>query len=48
MVFAYGCPDEKQPAWCDAHRRAFEYFEGVAQVIVPDNGLFMIEGVVGV
>jgi transposase len=37
MVFAYGCPDEKQPAWCDAHRRAFEYFEGVAQVIVPDN-----------
>jgi len=37
MVFAYGCADEKQPAWCDAHRRAFEYFDGVAQVIVPDN-----------
>lgn len=37
MVFAYGCADEKQPAWCDAHRRTFEHFGGVAQVIVPDN-----------
>lgn len=37
MVFAYGYLDEKQPAWCDAHRRAFEYFQGVTQVIVPDN-----------
>lgn len=37
MVFAYGCMDEKQPAWLDAHRRAFEYFGGVTQVVVPDN-----------
>ena len=37
MVFAYGCLGEKQPAWLDAHRRAFEYFAGVTQVIVPDN-----------
>ncbi|WP_259357173.1 IS21 family transposase [Brevibacterium sediminis] len=37
MIFAYGCPDEKLAAWCDAHRRAFEYFGGVAQVIIPDN-----------
>ena len=37
MVFAYGCPDQRQSAWCDAHRRAFEYFGGVTQVIVPDN-----------
>ncbi|WP_188744843.1 IS21 family transposase, partial [Agromyces bauzanensis] len=37
LMFAYGCLDEKQPAWLDAHRRAFEYFGGVAQVIVPDN-----------
>lgn len=37
MVFAYGCLDEKASAWCDAHRRAFEYFGGVTQVIVPDN-----------
>ena len=34
MVFAYGYLDEKQPAWCDGHRRAFEYYGGVAQVIV--------------
>lgn len=37
LVFAYGCLDEKQPAWLDAHRRAFEYFSGVTQVVVPDN-----------
>lgn len=37
MVFAYGCLDERQLAWCQAHRRAFEYFGGVSQVIVPDN-----------
>lgn len=37
MIFAYGCTDEKIGAWCDAHRRAFEYFCGVAQVIIPDN-----------
>lgn len=37
MIFAHGFLDEKLPAWCDAHRRAFEYFNGVCQVIVPDN-----------
>ncbi|MBP1325042.1 transposase [Leucobacter exalbidus] len=37
LVFAYGCLDEKQPAWLDAHRRAFEYFGGVTLVVVPDN-----------
>ena len=37
MVFAHGCLDEKQPAWLDAHRRAFEYFGGVTQVVIPDN-----------
>ena len=37
MIFAHGFLDEKLPAWCDAHRRAFEYFQGVSQVIVPDN-----------
>jgi transposase len=37
MVFAYGRLDEKQPAWLDAHRRAFEYFGGVPQVVIPDN-----------
>ena len=37
MVFAYGYLDERQLAWCEGHRRAFEYFGGVSQVIVPDN-----------
>ncbi|RAX48479.1 IS21 family transposase [Arthrobacter sp. AQ5-05] len=37
MIFAHGFLDEKMAAWCDAHRRAFEYFQGVSQVVVPDN-----------
>jgi len=36
-VFAYGYLDERQLAWCEGHRRSFEYFGGVSQVIVPDN-----------
>ncbi len=37
LVFAYGYLDEKQPAWHDAHRRAFEYIHGVTLLVVPDN-----------
>ncbi|MBL5974491.1 MAG: IS21 family transposase [Candidatus Leucobacter sulfamidivorax] len=37
LVFAYGCLDEKFPAWADAHRRAFEYIDGVTLLVVPDN-----------
>lgn len=37
LVFAYGYLDEKQPAWHDAHRRAFEYVNGVTLLVVPDN-----------
>lgn len=37
MVFACACADERQDAWLAAHIRAFEYFGGVAEVIVPDN-----------
>ncbi len=37
LVFAYGCLDEKQPAWHDAHRSAFEYIGGVTMLVVPDN-----------
>lgn len=37
MVFAHGFDDEKLPAWLDGHRRAFEYFGGISQVIIPDN-----------
>lgn len=37
MLFARGYLDERLASWLDAHRRAFEYFDGVAQVIIPDN-----------
>ena len=37
MLFAVACPNERQDAWLDAHRQAFEYFGGIAEVIVPDN-----------
>lgn len=36
-VFARAYLDEKTPNWIDGHQRAFEFFDGVAQVIVPDN-----------
>ena len=37
MLFACACADQRQQAWLDAHRCAFEYFGGVCQVVVPDN-----------
>ena len=37
MLFACACINERQQAWLDAHMQAFEYFGGVAEVIVPDN-----------
>ncbi|TWT16864.1 IS21 family transposase [Corynebacterium canis] len=37
MIFATGRLDERQHNWHEAHRLAFEYFGGVAEVIVPDN-----------
>lgn len=36
-VFARAYLDEKTPNWIDGHKRAFEFFDGVAQVIVSDN-----------
>jgi transposase len=29
--------DMKSPAWLDAHVQAFAFFDGVTQIIVPDN-----------
>ena len=37
MVFACAYTDERQDAWLAAHIRAFEYFGGVAEIVVPDN-----------
>jgi len=35
--FVYAYDDRKLANWIDAHVRAFEYFGGVAAVIIPDN-----------
>jgi transposase len=35
--FVYAYADRKLANWIDAHVKAFEYFGGVASVIVPDN-----------
>jgi transposase len=37
VVFARAYADMKSPAWLDAHIRAFGYFGGVPQIVVPDN-----------
>lgn len=29
--------DEKRPSWIDAHVHMYEYFGGVARILVPDN-----------
>jgi transposase len=35
--FVYAYPDKKLASYIDAHIRAFEYFEGVPRVLIPDN-----------
>jgi transposase len=37
VVFCRAYPDMKSESWLDAHVRAFEFFGGVAQMVVPDN-----------
>ncbi len=37
LVYARGYADEKQPAWLDGHRRAFEHAGGVPLLVIPDN-----------
>ena len=32
--------DEKQPSWIAAHVHMYEYFGGVAKILVPDNLLW--------
>lgn len=36
-VFAHGYADEKFGAWADGHVKAFEYFNGVPLLVIPDN-----------
>lgn len=35
--FAYAFKDLKIPSWNNAHVRAWDYFEGVSKVTIPDN-----------
>jgi transposase len=36
-TFAYATANQDLPHWIEAHVRAFEFFEGVPQLVVPDN-----------
>lgn len=36
-LFCRGYLDMRSPAWLDAHVRAFAFFGGVSQIVVPDN-----------
>lgn len=36
-AYAQACPDMTQASWIDAHNRMFQYFGGVAQLLIPDN-----------
>lgn len=36
-TYAEATPSQEMPHWIGAHVRAFEYFGGVPQVVVPDN-----------
>lgn len=37
LVYARGYLNERQPAWLDGHRRAFEHAGGVPLLVIPDN-----------
>lgn len=37
MPYAEAFPNEKTESWLMAHRHAFEYYEGLPQIVVPDN-----------
>ncbi len=36
-TYAEATPDQTLPSWISAHCRAFEFFGGVCEVVVPDN-----------
>lgn len=36
-TFAYATPSQSLPYWIKSHIRAFEFFGGVPQILVPDN-----------
>lgn len=36
-TFAMACRDQSTESWIDAHNKMFSFFEGVHEVVVPDN-----------
>ncbi len=36
-TFAYATPNQDLSSWIEAHVRAFEFFGGVPQLVIPDN-----------
>jgi transposase len=36
-TFAYATPNQDLHRWIEAHVRAFEFFQGVPQLVIPDN-----------
>lgn len=36
-TFAYATRSQQLPDWIDAHKRAFQFFRGVPNILVPDN-----------
>ena len=36
-TYAEALPDQILPCWIGAHIRAFEYFDGVSEILIPDN-----------
>ena len=36
-TYAEALPSQNLPCWIRAHIRAFEYFDGVSEILIPDN-----------
>lgn len=36
-TFAYAVPNQTIPSWIDAHIKAFDFFGGISQILIPDN-----------
>jgi len=41
-TFAEALPSQSLPYWIKAHIHAFEYFQGVSEILVPDNPLVAV------
>lgn len=37
LIFAQATPDQRMASWLEAHRNMLEWFEGVPNMLVPDQ-----------